>query len=80
MLRSFESMSSRELIFLVNKAFMLGFSLGTIGLIGFFILALQKEQNPLSIGAAATIPLLLALLINVLFRRINSELSRRLGA
>lgn len=77
--RSVESMSNRELAFLAKGAFILGFSLGTIGLIFFFILAIQKDANPLALGAAAIVPLLLALLMNVMYRRILGELSRRLG-
>jgi hypothetical protein len=79
MFRSVESMSTRELIFLLNKSFILGFSLGSIGLMCFFLFAFQKEENLLIIGATAILPLLLALFINVLYRRILSELSRRLG-
>lgn len=33
MFRSVESMSTRELVYLMNKAFVLGFSIGSIGLI-----------------------------------------------
>jgi hypothetical protein len=79
MFRSVESMSTRELVYLMNKAFVLGFSIGSIGLICFFIFAFQKNENLLGLGAAAIIPLLLALLINMLYRRILGELSRRLG-
>lgn len=79
MLRSVESMSNRELVFLAKGAFILGFSLGAIGLICFFIFALQKEANPLALGATAIVPLFLALLMNMLYRRILGEVSRRLG-
>ena len=79
MFRSVESMSTRELVYLMNKAFVLVFSIGSIGLICFFIFAFQKNENLLGLGAAAIIPLLLALLINMLYRRILGELSRRLG-
>lgn len=79
MFRSVESMSTRDLVYLMNKAFILGFSIGSIGLICFFIFAFQKNENLLGLGVAAIIPLLLALLINMLYRKILGELSRRLG-
>jgi hypothetical protein len=78
MLRSVESMTTRELIFLLRKFFILGFALGSIGLICFFLLAAGND-DPLGSGAVAAGTLLLALFLNMLNGRIVTELSRRLG-
>ena len=78
MFRSLKSVSSRELVFLLKGFFLLGFSLGAIGVMCFFLLTYRKEDYV----AAGVIVfcLLLALLINIMYRRIVAELSARLGA
>ncbi|HRH17834.1 MAG TPA: hypothetical protein PKV17_07045 [Aquabacterium sp.] len=78
MIRSVENMSNRELISLTRKSFILGFSLGVIGILCFFAIVFKHPENPLAAGVMA-IPLLLALLINVMYRKILNELSSRLG-
>jgi len=66
-------------MFLAKGAFILGFSLCAIGFICFYIFALENEANPIGLGATAIVPLFLALLMNMLYRRILGEVSRRLG-
>ena len=78
MFRSVENMSTGELIFLLRKAFLLGFSIGAIGILCLLLSAFRKE-NILIVGAAAIIPLLLVLFMNTIYGRISSELARRVG-
>lgn len=78
MIRSVENMSNRELISLTRKSFILGFSLGAVGFLCSFMFAFQNQDHPLAAGVMA-IPLLIALLISVMYRKILNELSSRLG-
>ena len=71
MIRSVENMSNRELISLTRKSFILGFLCS-------FMFAFQNQDHPLAAGVMA-IPLLIALLISVMYRKILNELSSRLG-
>lgn len=78
MLRSVKSMTNRELIFLLRGAFLLGFALGCIGMICFFLLTLQNA-DPASSGAVAVCTLILVLFMYARYRRIAAELSDRCG-
>jgi hypothetical protein len=78
MFRSFENLSTAELINLLRKSFILGFSIGAIGILCLLLSAFRKE-NILIVGAAALIPLLLVLFMNNIYGRISSELTRRVG-
>ena len=77
MFRSVKSMSTSELVFLLRNSFIFGFSIGAIGIMCLLLAALRKE-NLLIVMSAATIPLLLGLFLNILYRRVTLELSRRI--
>ncbi len=78
MFRSVENMSTGELVFFLRKSFLLGFSVGAIGILCLLLSALRKE-NILIVGSAAIIPLLLVLFLNKLCGQISTELARRIG-
>lgn len=79
MLRSAQSMQTRELLSLLRKAFVLGFSLGVIGFMVFILASLGNKDDLVVVGIAAMSPLFLALLGHAMYGRILAELSRRLG-
>lgn len=78
MFRSVEKMTNTELIFLLRNSFLLGFSIGSIGTLCMLLSVIGKQKNMLIFTSTTVITLLLVLVLSIIYRRISSELARRI--